>query len=510
MIPAKIALIYAGIGIAWVFLSSLPAALPAMDAQAHSRFSLVNTLIFIGATAFLLYKLLRRHLDTLSHSEAARAAAEQKVHYMVSFDSVTNLPNRDLFTERLLKAVQAARSKQHMLAILCLNIDRFKHIDDTLGTAMGVLLLQAVAGRLGRSLHRGDLAARLGDHQFGILLPNVGDERQATLVAERLIGVLADPFNLADHEVRITAHAGISFFPNDGDTAEDLIVNADAAMRRALENSETSYRVYSAELHAAAVKRLELDNDLRRALDRRELVGHFQPCVDATTGRIIGAEVLARWHHPQRGLVLPAEFIPPAEKDGLIVQIGNAMLAGACAQNKAWQLAGYFPLRISVNLSAGQFEDPDLPRTVAAALDAAGLDADWLELEITESTLMNNARAAAATLKELKAMGVRVLMDDFGTGYSSLGALTQFAIDGIKLDKSFIQDLTVDPHRTVIIRAMTSMAHVLELKVIAEGVETEEQLDMLRSLNCDAIQGFYYSRPLPPAEFAKLLGGGGR
>jgi len=470
------------------------------------KVSMVKGWFFIIATALMLERLVRHYASALGNVELARAAAEKRIEYLANFDPVTDLPNRNLLKERLAEALAKAKPGRQLLAVLSVDIDQFKHIDDTLGTNMGRLLLQTVSGRLTSCLRRGDIAARLGDHQFGIALPNIKLADNAAQTAHRLIDLLSRPFSLENQDVYIKPHVGISLYPDDGQDAEVLITDADAAMRHARAVDGADCRFYSTKLYAEAVNHLELTGKLRRALDRHEFIGHFQPCVDLATGKIIGAEILARWNHPQRGLVFPTEFIPQAEKDGLIVQIGKVMLDNACFQNKAWQEAGFEPFRLSVNLSARQIEHQDLARTVAEALHTADLDPSYLDLEITESAVMNNIDRAAKTLGELKAMGIRILMDDFGTGYSSLGALTQFPIDAIKLDKSFVANLGADPHNAVIVRAIISMAHILELKVIGEGVETKAQFELLRDLNCDAIQGYYHSRPLPAADFAKLLG----
>lgn len=502
-IPAKITLIYTIAGAAWVLVAGRLASTTS-ESTALLDPDVLEGLLFVVVSAVLLNRLLSHYISAIGRSEQARVEAVRTIEHITNYDQLTDMPNRNLLRELLRAELAKAKNDGRLVAILSVNLDRFNNVNDFLGTNVGNLLLKRVAERLTGSLRKPDFAARVGDQEFNVIFANVKQEEVAA-AAGRLLAKLTGAYLLENEEVFLTASIGIALWPQDGQDAEALLGNAGAAMRRAKEAGGDKYWFYAEQMHAEALTKLALDNNLRRALDRQELISHYQPCVDLASGKIVSAEALARWIHPQKGLIFPDEFIPLAEKDGCIVDIGELMLRTACAQNKAWQRAGRQPLSLSVNLSAKDFENRDLPLKVAAILEQTGLESSYLELEITEGVIMNDLRAAAATLTDLKDMGIRILMDDFGTGYSSLGALTEFPIDAIKLDRSFIKNLTTDPHNAVIIKAIISMAHILEMKVIAEGVETAEQLDFLRALNCDAIQGFYYSRPLSARNFDKLL-----
>lgn len=371
-------------------------------------------------------------------------------------------------------------------------------------------MLKGVAQRLRSCLREGDTVARLGGDEFMVVLPAIAHAEDAARVGQRILDALSVPFNFEGHELHIGVSIGIALYPNDGKSAEALLKNADIAMYRAKEQGRNNYQFYTPALNDMAFERLTLENSLRRALERREFVVHYQPQVSLNTGQIVGMEALVRWRHPELGLVAPMKFIPVAEETGLIVPIGEWVLQMACAQNKAWQEAGFPPLRVTVNLSARFFRRKDLMETVARILKETGLDPDYLELELTEGTTMENAEATIRTLHELKEMGVHLSIDDFGTGYSSLSYLKRFPLATLKIDRLFVQDITTSSDGAVITLAIIAMAHSLGLKVIAEGVETEEQLAFLRAHRCDEMQGYLFSRPIPAEAFTQLLREGRR
>jgi len=446
-----------------------------------------------------------------------RKQAEDQIRFLAYYDGLSRLPNRVLFMERLSLALDSARRQGHTLAILFLDLDRFKRINDTLGHSLGDRLLQEVAERLKKCLRssdtvaRGDpmassdTVARLGGDEFIVSITDITRGEDAAKVARRILDALHEAFRLDAHEVVITGSIGISVFPNDGGDAETLLKNADAAMYHAKDAGRNGFQFYSGSMNAAAFQRLSLENSLRKALERGEFQLHFQPQIDVDAGTIFGAEALIRWRHPDLGLVSPAEFIPLAEETGLILPIGEWVLRQACAQARAWQDAGHGPLLIAVNLSGRQFRQQELVQTVEQALASAGLDPRHLELELTESILMRSVEETVDTLRQLKAMGLRVSVDDFGTGYSSLNYLTRFPIDTLKIDQSFVRGITTDPGDAAITAAIIAMARGLKIAVIAEGVETQDQLVYLRQRGCRLMQGYLFSRPVPAEQFELLL-----
>jgi predicted signal transduction protein with EAL and GGDEF domain len=372
---------------------------------------------------------------------------------------------------------------------------------------MGDRLLQKVAERLRISAHRGETVARFEGDEFALLLTQVGgtEGEDVGAVIFQINESLKLPFLIDEHELFITVSIGISLYPDDGADAPTLLKNADAALYRAREQGGDNYQFYTADMNAKAMKRLTLENSLRRALERSEFEVYYQPVLDINTRKIVGVEALLRWHHPELGLVQPAEFIPLAEDTGMIVPIGEWVLRTACAQSKSWQSAGFAPLSLAVNLSARQFQQQNLSEVVVRILRETGLDPRDLELELTESSIMKNAEWAVRTLSELKAMGVKIAIDDFGTGYSSLGYLKRLPIDTLKIDRSFVSDVTTDPDDAALVMAIITLAHNLGLKVIAEGVDSEEQLRFLHLLRCDEWQGYFFSKPLPVEAFEELL-----
>ncbi len=451
----------------------------------------------------------------------ARRQAEERVRHLAHYDELTGLPNRSMFNQRLTHALARARRNDKSLAVLFIDLDRFKNINDTLGHEAGDRVLREVAQRLRGCLRESDTVARLGGDEFVVLIEELSQPMQVAAVAQKILAAVAIPFVasvarkiltavaipfiLDAREYHITASVGISTYPADSEDMQSLLKNADISMYRAKEQGKNNYQFYSAQMNVHTLERLALESSLRRALERNEFLLHYQPKVDIGSGRITGMEALVRWQQPGKELIPPAQFIPLAEETGLIVPIGEWVLKTACARNKSWQDQGLPPLRMAVNLSARQFAHEKLLQDVARVLNETGLDPAALEFEITESMVMHNPEHAVKLLNELKALGIHLSIDDFGTGYSSLSYLKRFPIDSVKIDRSFIRDIPGDADDAAITQAIIAMAHSLRLTVIAEGVETEEQLRFLRDHGCDEMQGYYFSKPLPESEFLRLL-----
>lgn len=435
-----------------------------------------------------------------SRDITARKRDEQTIRHLAYYDALTNLPNRTLFHDRLTLALaQAHRSKQR-LAVMILDLDRFKTITDTLGHAVGDRILANVGKRLEDSLREGDTVARSGGDEFMLLLPGLSGVEDAGKIAQKILGIFATPFLSGGEELHVTASIGVCLYPSDGEDAETLIKNADVTMYRAKEQGRNNYQLYAPGMNAKAHERLSLENRLRRALEQDQFVVYYQPQISLHNGRMVGVEALVRWQHPELGLLFPGSFIPIAEESGLILPLSEWVLQTACAQNKSWQESGMPPLRMAVNLSARHFMQKDLVDTVKRILRDTRLEAEYLEIELTESIFMGKADAATATLRELKAMGAHLSIDDFGTGFSSLSYLKRFPVSTLKIDQSFVQDIPNDADDAAIAQLIIAMAHSLNLRVIAEGVETQEQLDFLRSHDCDEMQGFLFSKAVPPEQ----------
>lgn len=446
-------------------------------------------------------RLHEHHLEELVRQRTA------ELNRLAYYDALTDLPNRILFEDRLTQALALVQPDQRTVGVLLLSLDRFKKINDTLGYAEGHRLLREVAARLTNCVRDGATVARFEGAEFALLSAQIGRTEGVLELISRINAALRMPFTLGAQELFVTLSIGISLHPNDGKDAPTLLKNAGAALYRAKEQGGSNYQFYTADMNARALKRLALENSLRRALERLEFEVYYQPRVDVGTGRIVGAEALVRWRHPELGLISPAEFIPLAEDTGLIVLIGEWVLRVACARCTAWRDAGLAPMSVAVNLSARQFQQPYLSAMVIGILQETGLGPHQLELELTESSIMQNAESAVRALGELKKAGVKIAIDDFGTGYSSLGYLKRLPIDMLKVDKSFVRDMTTDPDDATLVTAIIKLAHNLRLKVVAEGVETEEQLRFLRRLGCDEWQGYLCSEPLPAEAFEELLRG---
>lgn len=431
--------------------------------------------------------------------------AEETIQHMAYYDPLTDLPNRMLFNDRMGQALAQARRKNQLVAILFLDLDRFKVINDTLGHTMGDLLLRSVSERLKKVSREGDTIARMGGDEFIFLLTGITEVDEAVKMAQNILQVLKPAFNLEGHEAHITPSIGVSVFPYDGSDGVTLVKNADAALNRVKEQGRTNYQLYTPVMNAKAFERMTLENSLRKALEKEEFNLYYQPQVNLTTGEIVGMEALLRWEHPDMGIVSPAQFIPMAEETGLIVPIGEWVMRTACEQNKQWQNLGYKPMIIAVNLSARQFNEQDLVSMISGILKSTGLESKWLDVEITESIIMQNLEATIGTLRDLHHLGIQISIDDFGTGYSSLSYLKKFPVHALKIDQSFIREITTDPDDAAITSAVIAMGHSLKLNVIAEGVETMEQLQMLRALNCDRMQGYLFSKPVPAQTITPLL-----
>src|SRR6202166_957573 len=435
---------------------------------------------------------------------STRTMALQMAH-SAHHDSLTGLPNRKLLNDRVSQAIALALRNMKKIAVLFLDLDGFKHINDSLGHPIGDRLLQSIAKRLVDSVRSSDTVSRQGGDEFVVLLSEVDHSEGVAITVKRLLQVGAKPHSIDKHDLHVTACIGVSIYPDDGLDAETLIKNADTAMYQAKENGRQSYQFFKPAMNIRAVERQTIEGSLRRGLGRQEFALHYQPKINLGTGEISGAEALIRWTHPTRGLVCPAQFIPVAEDCGLILPIGNWVLREACKQARAWVAEGLPLGTIGVNISAIEFRNEGFLEGVFSILKDTGLDPRFLELELTESVLMKHPESTASVLQALRAKGVRVAVDDFGTGYSSLSYLQKFSIDALKIDQSFVRRITTAPGDTTIVTAVISMARNLKLRVVAEGVETLKELEFLQAHECDEAQGYYFSRPVPAEQFAKLL-----
>ena len=443
--------------------------------------------------------------DGLVSDITARKQAELKVRHAAHYDGLTDLPNRELLRDRLQQALVRALRHGRVLAVMVLDLDRFKNINETLGHTVGNEILRAVSERLVKCVREDDTVARPGGDEFIILFSDLAGEQDASIVARKIQEALQRSFSVAGQEFFLSASIGISLFPAHGTDEDTLIKNADAAMYQAKAGGRNNYQFYVPAMHADAHKKLFLEHNLRKALDRDEFTIHYQPLVDLASGRTVGAEALVRWKHPELGLLPPMEFIPLAEETGLIIPLGEWILQKACTQARQWRESGFSPFRMSVNLSMRQFTHNEVTSSVKKAINISGLDPGLLDLELTESMIMNNTETTIAALRDLKSIGVRLTIDDFGTGYSSLSRLKDLPLSTLKLDQSFVSAITRDKSNAAISRAIIGLSHNLDLRVIAEGVETTDQLEFLRGLDCDEVQGYLFSRPIPAADMTAFM-----
>ncbi|MFZ5801912.1 MAG: EAL domain-containing protein [Candidatus Omnitrophota bacterium] len=449
-------------------------------------------------------------LIALSLESSEKRRVQERLNHLAYYDPLTDLPNRVLFIDRLNQAILYAKRYEKHAAVLFFDLDHFKRINETLGHALGDVLLVQVASRIQRELGEGDTLTYVGGDEFTILLPEVEKSSDVAHVAEKIFASFKEPFHIHSHELYMTSSMGIAVFPSDGLDSVTLMKNADTALFQAKEKGRNNYRFYSSAMSVKAFEKLILENNLRRALEKDELEIYYQPLINSYTEEVAAVEALLRWRHPSLGLIGPVEFIPMAEETGLIVPMGEWVLRRACKQVKSWHGAGFKPVRLTVNISDRQFENRGFLSTIKSALEESALNAMYLELELTETMLMKHADESLDHLSELKAMGVTISIDDFGSGYSSLSYLKRFPIDCLKIDRAFIRDLTEDNDDAAIAKAILAMAHSLKLRVVAEGVETKEQIAFLKAYQCDFMQGFAFSRPVPPQDAVRFLGRPGR
>lgn len=454
-------------------------------------------------------RLLRRQVESLEHVVTARTegleAANRQLRHLATHDALTGLPNRVLFEDRLAQAIAHADRDAHQCAVMVLDLDRFKLVNDSLGHRAGDELLNEVAHRLTGVVRSVDTVARMGGDEFMLIVNPVSERQDAVELARRAIATLAAPIRISGVDLHTSSSVGIAFYPADSASAESLIAHADAAMYCAKQRGRNNLQCFEPGMDRITRERVKLESDLHEALARQQFELYYQPKVDTATECIHSAEALIRWRHPERGLIMPNDFIPIAEECGLIVAIGEWVLREASRECKAWQREGLAPMRVAVNVTASQFRHGNLLSVIREAVADVGLEPRYLELEITESAVMTNPEESAGILEQLSRMGVLVSVDDFGTGYSSMSYLRRFPIDKLKIDRGFVKDLMTRAEDASIVQAIISLAHSLRLKVVAEGVETPEQLDSLRSMGCDQYQGFHFSAPLPAAAFIELM-----
>ena len=434
-----------------------------------------------------------------------RKEAQQRILYLATHDALTNLPNRTLLYDRITQAIAQAHRSGCYVAVIFIDLDKFKIINDSLGHDTGDLLLQAVAAKLSVGLRAGDTVARQGGDEFIIVLPSLKGMEDAAVAAQKLLSSLSEPFMVKTYELHTGASIGISMYPGDGQDVDTLLRNSDTAMYHAKEDGRNNYQFFAAHMNTIAAERLSLETKLRHALERDEFLLYYQPIVLCESGAVIGTEALLRWQQPQSGWILPAQFIPVAEDTGLIGPLGEWVFKTACLQVRTWLDAGYAIPHVAINLSTRQFRQRNLVQVIAKIMSDAGVEPQYIEIEITESLLMERTEEAISKLQALSDMGIRISIDDFGTGYSSLSYLKRFPIDKLKIDQSFVRDVATDPDDAAIVVAIIAMAHSLDVKVVAEGVETAELLDFLRRHGCDECQGYYFARPMPAVDVAEKL-----
>ena len=449
-------------------------------------------------------RLITATMKSNELSEKVKLANEQLKH-LVQHDVLTDLPNRIMLQDRLSQAIELAHRQGRQLAVMFMDLDQFKNINDSLGHAVGDQLLQSVAQRLKACVRHSDTVSRQGGDEFVLLLPFIGHPEDAALSAQKMLAALAEPHHLRQHDLHASASIGISVYPDDGQDAETLIKNADAAMYNAKENGRNTYSFFRQSMNDRAVWRQSTEASLRSALERQEFVLHYQPKINFQSGAIVGVEALIRWQHPELGLLAPAQFVSIAEDCGLILPIDRWVLREACQQARIWLQMGLSPITIAVNMSAAEFSAKDFLENIRTTLDDTGLEPRYLQLELTESILMRDPKSADTVLHALADMGVKLAIDDFGTGYSSLTYLKQFPIDILKIDQSFVRHMTSNSDDAIIVRTVISMGNSLKKLIIAEGVETQEQYELLRAQHCDEGQGFYFCPPQGSEALTSLL-----
>jgi diguanylate cyclase (GGDEF)-like protein/PAS domain S-box-containing protein len=442
------------------------------------------------------------------HDISSSKLHEEKLEFLAHHDALTQLPNRVRFSESFRQAIARARRTRRSVAALFIDLDRFKTINDSLGHHAGDALLQELAERLSECVRESDVVARFGGDEFAVMIDELHSSEDAAKVAAKILEVLAQPLQIGTHQVGCSGSVGIACYPNDGSDVEALLKNADTAMYRAKAEGRNTYRFFSPEMNERALEALALTRELRTALERGEFVLHFQPRHDLRSGTITGLEALVRWRHPRRGLLAPAEFIPLAEETGLIAPLGEWVIRAACEQLAAWRARGLANVRMAVNLSPRQFAQPHLAQSIGAILAGLGLGGEGLEIEITEGVIMKDAERSVRTLRELKAMNIAIGVDDFGAGFSSLGYLKRFPLDELKIDRNFVREIDSNPADVAIVQAILALAKGLNLQVIAEGVETQAQRDVLRLCGCEQAQGFFYGKPRPAEEIERLFAPG--
>ncbi|WP_306604400.1 bifunctional diguanylate cyclase/phosphodiesterase [Azonexus sp.] len=445
------------------------------------------------------------HFVSILNDVSERISYEQQLEFHANHDALTGLANRNLLNDRITQALAQARADNLLAGVLLLDLDRFKLVNDGFGHSPANELLKSVAQRLMQSVRDTDTVARLGGDEFVVVISRLQSADDLSLVAGKILRSFSQPFIMEGKEIFVTASIGAALYPRDGDHGEILLRNADVAMYRVKEHGRNNYRFYTPEMTHMAIDRLDMEGNLRRALERDELLVYYQPLVDIQSGHIVGAEALVRWQHPRIGMIQPGEFIPLAEETGLIIPLGQIVLRQVCADIKAWQAIGLPPIKVSLNLSAREFRQEDLSATISKVLDETSVDGHLLTFELTESMVMHDVENTLETLLELKKLGAKVSLDDFGTGYSSLSYLKRFPIDTLKIDRSFVRDIHQDSDDAAIAHAVIAMAHKLGINVIAEGVECKAQLDLLREFDCNQLQGYYFSRPVPYDEFTLML-----
>ena len=478
----------------------------ALRVERHDTYDLRHVQLLSAVASQLgVYLAMVELKDRERRAQDVLRENESRLRAMSEHDVLTDLPNRLLLTDRLTQAIARARRNHKQLAVMFLDLDGFKHINDSLGHAVGDKLLQSVAARISACVRKSDTVSRQGGDEFVILLSEVKQAADAAICAAKIISELKREHSIGEHCLRVTVSIGLSSYPSDGEDGETLLKNADTAMYHAKEYGRDNYQFFRPDMGLQAVERQSLEGRLRYALERRELLLHYQPMINLKTGAITSVEALVRWQHPERGLLLPRQFLTIAEDTGMIVAIGQWVLREACWQTREWVDAGLLAVPVAVNISSLEFRSDSFVEGIQGALKNARLDPRYLQLELTETVLMRHVESTACALDQLKAIGVRLAVDDFGTGYSSLSYLTRFPIDAVKVDQSFVRDIIASTDDAIVVSAVISMGKSLKHRVIGEGVETPEQLAFLQAHGCDEGQGYYFSRPLVAQQFAKLL-----